>query len=401
MKKVLLISEIPVWTIKGKAGIEVLHKTLARLSEEYDVTMIAPGLKPEGTPRPVRFLATTNRLFSKLSHVKGLGYLYKYIYWILFARQVKKIVKENAINFDWLYLVGPMASWAGHRVNGGHKPAVSRHFGVAWKPHAHHTLREKVKFMLKNVGYRKGGDLLIVTDDGTRADEFFLRLGYSPDKIRFWRNGVNKTLSFQEGFKEKFAATHKLEHGVRILMTLSRLASWKKVERTIHALPQVLAKCPNTILVIVGDGDQKPVLEKLSRDLGVEKQVIFAGAVDRASLGNFYHMADVFLSMYDYSNAGNPLFEAMQYGKCIITLNNGDTGKFINAEAAVLLERYSPELLSEAINAVLNDQAQRDRLGSSAKKRINETFLDWDERMTLEMDTICSLLNTRQKENAC
>ena len=47
---------------------------------------------------------------------------------------------------------------------------------------------------------------------------------------------------------------------------------------------------------------------------------------------------------------GNPLLEAMMAGKCIVTLNNGDTSQFIkNNENGILLEYDQLSKLPEVI----------------------------------------------------
>ena len=47
----------------------------------------------------------------------------------------------------------------------------------------------------------------------------------------------------------------------------------------IRTLPRVLSQHPDTIYLIVGDGDDRPRLESLAVECGVAKNVQFTGLV--------------------------------------------------------------------------------------------------------------------------
>lgn len=114
-----------------------------------------------------------------------------------------------------------------------------------------------------------------------------------------------------------------------VLLTVSRLVSWKCVDRSIIALPELVNNFSNIQLIVVGDGPERKKFEQLSDKFGVIEYVCFEGAVPHDKVPKYLAAADIFLSFYDWSNVGNPLLEAMKAGKCIITLNNDNTGRFI------------------------------------------------------------------------
>ena len=81
-------------------------------------------------------------------------------------------------------------------------------------------------------------------------------------------------------------------------MTVSRLASrerYKGHDRVIRTLPRVLQQHPDTIYLIVGDGDDRPRLESLAVECGVAKNVQFAGLVPPEELPDYFRLADVFV----------------------------------------------------------------------------------------------------------
>jgi glycosyltransferase involved in cell wall biosynthesis len=75
------------------------------------------------------------------------------------------------------------------------------------------------------------------------------------------------------------------------ILYLGRLKKYKSVDLLIKALPLVLDKVPETRLVIVGEGDYKPELQNLTRNLELEDKVIFTGFVDGKTKVEWLHRA--------------------------------------------------------------------------------------------------------------
>ena len=124
--------------------------------------------------------------------------------------------------------------------------------------------------------------------------------------------------------KEEFKKSINVPLDKVILLTVSRLVDWKKVDRSIRALSKIKDK-EKYFLLIVGEGDERKNLESLIKELNLEDSVRLVGAVRNEDVYKYMTIADIFLSFYDLSNVGNPLLEALSLGKPIITYNVGDT----------------------------------------------------------------------------
>jgi len=85
-------------------------------------------------------------------------------------------------------------------------------------------------------------------------------------------------------------------------------------------------------------------------------------------------------------------------GKCIVTLNNGDTGRFIkNRENGILLEYEDLPRLPEVIKELLANEELRNRLGANARKFAEENFWSWEERIEAEVAEVSRLIEQRKK----
>jgi glycosyltransferase involved in cell wall biosynthesis len=239
--------------------------------------------------------------------------------------------------------------------------------------------------------------MAIVTDDGTDGERVIRSLNSRIGVLHFWRNGIDQPYIDREKlsfFRKRYGfRPHDL-----VLIMASRLYSWKRVDRAIKAVqPLIQAKKMKLRLLIVGDGPEKPNLEKLAERLGIKDIVNLAGPIAHKDIYNHYALADVFLSCYDMSNVGNPLWEALNIGKCIVVLNTGKTGDVIKDGVNGLLveptleEENTVQGISQAISRIYNDVKLRKRLALGAKTYGERMLWTWEERLERELASLKKL----------
>lgn len=241
---------------------------------------------------------------------------------------------------------------------------------------------------------RLKSDLLIMTNDGTQGDKAIERIrGNKKSNHVFWVNGVENMVFLPEN-KQEIIDKYNLQ-GKHIFLSISRLVGWKKVDRGITILSELKRKGNVDFkYLIVGDGDNKPHLEKLVDDLNLSDNVIFVGAVKNEVVKDFLNVTDFFISMYDSSNVGNPLLEAIRANKLIVTLNNGDTGSWIKHKVNGLIYNFDENLFEKAaidINELCEDKNLFDDMILQTKKLEDEKLKTWDERFDLELKTVANL----------
>lgn len=83
--------------------------------------------------------------------------------------------------------------------------------------------------------------------------------------------------------------------GKRVLLTVSRLESYKGIDRAIAALRWVVGKHPETIYLICGEGPDRSRLEALAEHYRVRSHVIFIGSPPSSLLSDIYNLADCFV----------------------------------------------------------------------------------------------------------
>lgn len=245
--------------------------------------------------------------------------------------------------------------------------------------------------------YFTKADLVIMTDDGSFGDRVLSELGNNSPRL-FLRNGLELMDRDLPAMKAAFPrAAFRREMGVGegdiMFLTLSRLVKAKRVDRAIDGFADFCRRGLRGRLVIVGYGNDRPNLERRVNELGIADRVVFTGMVPHDDVYDYLMGCDVFLSFYDGSNLGNPLLEAMTLGKCIVTLDEGDTRSLIrNRENGILLTRETLPSLGGVLAELAGDAALRERLGAAAGAYAQEHFYSWTKRMDIEFQAVFKLL---------
>lgn len=285
-----------------------------------------------------------------------------------------------------------------------HRPVIHRWTGSSYTEADVKGMKERMsrRLLLLDGGFAKSApsDAVIMTDDGTRGDKILQLLNVAPEKIRFWRNGIDldDLILPARWDPEQFRASLGLGDKKVILMG-SRLVLWKRVDRGIRGLFRLMRDYgrSDAVLLVAGSGPERGPLEKLALSLGVAHAVRFLGSVPHEEMAKYYSIASLFLSLYDVSNLGNPLIEAMYLGKPIITIDDDSvSGLLTNGKTASLVPVASLDReLPARMHQLLEDQALSEKLGEGARVAFLRNFVSWKERILLEHDLIQQLLRTR------
>ncbi len=104
-----------------------------------------------------------------------------------------------------------------------------------------------------------------------------------------------------------------------ILLSVGRLTKQKDFRTLIFAFYKIRDEIINYKLIIIGDGELKNSLIKLTKDLQIEKRVIFLGW--RNKLDKYYKKSKLFVLSSLYEGLGNVLIDAINYEVPIVTTN--------------------------------------------------------------------------------
>ncbi|MBP3802722.1 MAG: glycosyltransferase [Oribacterium sp.] len=128
-------------------------------------------------------------------------------------------------------------------------------------------------------------------------------------------------------------------YGEKAIITVGRLEPVKQHDRLIRTFSYVKDRCPESNLVIVGEGRLKRYLEKVCRDYKVEESVYFVGFTNAPE---FYEKnARVFVMTSYVEGFPNAIVEAMMQGTPVITTDSpGGCGEIVGKEKSLNIIQY-------------------------------------------------------------
>lgn len=106
----------------------------------------------------------------------------------------------------------------------------------------------------------------------------------------------------------------------KIIMHISNFRKVKRIDDVVKVFALVQKKIPSK-LILVGDGPEKPYIERLVRNLNLHKSVIFTGRI--AEPLELLASADLFLLPSETESFGLAALEAMAMGIPVISSNSG------------------------------------------------------------------------------
>lgn len=158
------------------------------------------------------------------------------------------------------------------------------------------------------------------------------------DKYKFTKNihiiqtGIETSKFYKENFNLKDINSLKKKLGIKkkdfVVMTVSRLAKEKRVDRIINNHKELVKKYSNMKLLIVGDGPDIDKLKDEAKSLGVSDSVIFTGKVPLNDIPIYYQLGNVFVTASKSETQGLTVVEAISSSLPVVAVKDDS---FVNS----------------------------------------------------------------------
>ena len=125
----------------------------------------------------------------------------------------------------------------------------------------------------------------------------------------------------------------------------------KSVDNLINAF-SLEYKGKDAELIIGGDGPERSYLERLAKELKIETQVIFKGALSRNDVIKEMQNCSVFVLPSRFETFGVVLVEALACGKPVITTRNGGSEGIVNELNGKVVDVGDIELMAKAMKEI-------------------------------------------------
>jgi len=161
----------------------------------------------------------------------------------------------------------------------------------------------------------------------------------------------------------------KISPKAKVLIFVGRMGKEKNPEFLLKMMAEILKKREDVILLMVGDGPALKELQKIAKKLGVQKNVIFSGAIPHKEIPAFYQAADIFVFSSLTDTQGIVILEAIASGLPVVTLKDDAFKEMvINNKNGFLLKKIIPKIFAKKVLEILNKPSLYHKFSIASQK---------------------------------
>jgi glycosyltransferase involved in cell wall biosynthesis len=217
----------------------------------------------------------------------------------------------------------------------------------------------------------------------------------NPEKVSILFNTFDEN-RFQIGSKPiHLLAKYNLQPDQAIILTVARLSKvegYKGYDSILAALPQIREHIPNVHYILVGKGDDRPRIEQIISQLGLQDCVTLTGFVPDEELNNYYNLCDVYAMPSKREGFGIVYLEALACGKPTLggnqdgaqdALCHGELGVIVNPDEIGEIAENLIQILQRSYPNILLDKPQQlrqkaiDKFGFESFKKTLDSYLKY------------------------
>lgn len=208
-------------------------------------------------------------------------------------------------------------------------------------------------------------------------EDMYNRFPRCINKIRMITNGVDTNLfkpMDDADFKKLIKSKLNIPVGRKLIGSVGRLVVIKNYESLIIAFSILVKKhIENIHLILIGDGEERDRLETIVKERDLGSFVTFAGV--QYNIYNILPTFDVFVLPSWTEGTSISLLEAQSCGIPAVVTNVGGNPVIVeNGVSGYMFEPDDSLGLSEKLAEMINNDDMRTKMGSAARKGIEEGF---------------------------
>lgn len=210
---------------------------------------------------------------------------------------------------------------------------------------------------------RKGmeaSDHIIAVSEFTKQ-KIIKHYGIAPEKISVVHNAVLK----EKEYWKLHTHLNKKDH---VILFLGRITLQKGPEYFLLMAKRVLEKEPNTKFVMAGNGDMMHRMIVLSTNLGIAKNVLFAGYLTGPEIDRAYAHADLYVMPSVSEPFGITPLEAIKNGTPVLISKQSGVSEVI--QHALRVDFWDIEEMTNKVLAVIRYKKLKEQLTQESQREL-------------------------------
>ncbi len=225
------------------------------------------------------------------------------------------------------------------------------------------------------VGYQDMLDLNIVTTDWLR--KWMVERGAEPSRIELCYSGIPPGSPPERREQGRaIRASLGLSPQIPLLVFAGRLCTQKNPQLLVRVLHELKLQGCSFHCVVVGDGELRPVLEKLIRKCRLGDSVTMLGALPHKQWMKVVAASDIFFLPSRYEGISVALYEAMAMGSVPVMSAIGGLQELVTPDCGILVPQDGEGLppFAAALRFLIENPERRLVLANVGQRRISEFF---------------------------
>jgi glycosyltransferase involved in cell wall biosynthesis len=191
--------------------------------------------------------------------------------------------------------------------------------------------------------------------------------GIEPDHVRAISNAIPVDQFYAPERRRPCRQELDLSPAELAIGFCGRMEKVKRIDLLLQAFQQVLARHPNTRLVLVGEGSKLPEWQSYAERLSLSHAVIWTGF--RTDVPGLLAAIDIYVQPSINEGLSLSILEAMAAGKPVIATAVGGTVEVIIDDlTGVLIPTASPAIIAGALLDLIENSEKRSRLAETARE---------------------------------
>jgi glycosyltransferase involved in cell wall biosynthesis len=215
-------------------------------------------------------------------------------------------------------------------------------------------------------------DCFIALSEGDK--DHLLKLDVPEGRIRIIRNAAESP-AFEVVDATRFRERHALV-GKRVILYLSILHHFKRPDKLVRVLPQLIEKEPEVLLLLVGpDAGELAKIRELAATLGVTDYYKWLGPLLGEEKHEAFECAEFVALPSDEDPYPLVLLEAMAHEKPVLTTSVVGQASVIRAhEAGIVVSPGDLDAIVDGAAMLLTDEKYRSAIGANARRLAEKMF---------------------------
>ncbi|MBQ8032798.1 MAG: glycosyltransferase [Elusimicrobiaceae bacterium] len=215
-------------------------------------------------------------------------------------------------------------------------------------------------------------DTVSTAESASTYNYLTLHQHYPPSKTLFIGNSVEKSLFFKDNsLRNQMRQQKGFKPEDIVFVSVARLAYVKNPQGLIKAFAQIVPHCPHAKLVLVGDGVERPALEKQINELKLTEKICLAG--EQQDVNGWLNMADVFVLLSREESLPLALLEAQQVGLPCVVSPVGDMPKYVeHGQTGYVCKPDQPTLVACFLTELYTNAELRREMGEKAYQKASQ-----------------------------